>query len=132
MDSIGSRIKQIRKDKKRTQVELGQLLGITGAGVSYIESGGSQPTEAAIKLICATYNVNYQWLTAGKEPMYLTPSEDELIMQYAPDAEERLKSVFREMSRLPESSWSALRDYIKCMLDAVDQIRKDTGSGEES
>ena len=125
MNTIGSRIKQIRKEKQLTQVELGQLLGITGAGVSYIESGGSQPTEAALKLICATYHVHYLWLTTGEGPMYETASGDALIDKYAPDAEDHLKKVFREMAKLPDSAWESLREYIAYMLAAVDQARDD-------
>lgn len=131
MNSIGNRIKQIRKDKKLTQVDLGKLLGISGAGVGKIETDVSQPTEAAIKLICATYHVHYLWLTTGEGPIYETASGDELIDKYAPDADDHLKRVFREMANLPDSAWQALRDYMNYMINAVDQARADQERSDE-
>ena len=125
------RIKTIRKQLGLTQEELGKLLGVKNAAISKFETDRAIPTEAAIKLICSTYNVNYQWLTAGKEPIFLVPSEDELIIKYAPQAEEHLKSVFREMTHLTDSGWKALRDYIQYMLDAVDKIREDMPKDDE-
>lgn len=132
MDTIGARIKQIRKDKGLTQVELGELLGISGAGVSYIESGGSQPTEAAIKLICATYNVNYQWLTQGKEPVYLYEENDELLNKYAPLANDMIQNLFRKLVTMPSDGWETVRDYVQYMLDAVDRARDSHSSDKES
>ncbi|MBQ9721002.1 MAG: helix-turn-helix transcriptional regulator [Oscillospiraceae bacterium] len=125
MSTIGERIKLIRKEKKLTQVELGKLLGITGAGISYIESGGSQPTEAALKLICATYRVNYKWLTTGEGAMYQDlPNEERLqafVEQYAPDASPYFKSVvLAAVKYLSDEDWARYRDFVEQLRRQAD------------
>lgn len=126
MSTIGERIRLIRKEKKLTQVELGKLIGISGAGVSYIESGGSNPTDAAIKLICATYHVSYRWLTEGIEPMLEAGSGDALIDRYAPDADEHLRAAIHQMASFTDEQWAACRDFIDYLVRAVDRMREDS------
>lgn len=128
MSTIGNRIKQIRKDKKLTQVELGQLIGISGAGVGKIETNVSKPTEAAIKLICATYHVHNLWLTTGEGPMYEKVSGEALVDKYAPDADERFKAVMRQMDKLPDEAWDAFKGFMMYLVDSVDSMRSDHDS----
>lgn len=113
MDTIGSRIKAVRKDMNLTQVELGQVLGISGAGVGKIETNVSQPTEAAIKLICATYHVNYLWLTQGEGPMMEELDTDALVDKYMAGESEWAKSVMKSFARLPDEEWFKFRDMIE-------------------
>ncbi len=124
METIGERIRQIRKEKKLTQVEFGQLIGISGAGVGKIETDVSRPTDAAVKLICATYHVNYLWLTEGAGPVYEEATGDAFIDRYAPDADEKARALLTELLKLPDSAWYALRDYLQYMLSALDKARE--------
>ncbi len=119
------RIKELRKSLGLTQSELGEKLGITHSAISKIESGERIPAENTLRLICAIYNVNYQWLTEGKEPMFLVSEGDDLIAKYAPNAMEHMKDAIRTMSSLPDRDWSALRDFVNDLLQAVDRMRAD-------
>jgi transcriptional regulator with XRE-family HTH domain len=115
--------------KKLSQDEFGQSLGLSRSAIANIEDAENRlpngVSDSTIKLICATYHVQYLWLTTGEGPMYETASGDALIDKYAPDAEDHLKKVFREMAKLPDSAWESLREYIAYMLAAVDQARDD-------
>ena len=113
MATIGERIRIIRKENKLTQVELGQLIGISGAGVGKIETDVSQPTEAAVRLICSTYNVNYIWLTEGRGAMYMPLGTDELVDKYMPNESEFAKNIMKSFAKLPDEEWIRLRDMIE-------------------
>ncbi len=126
------RIQRLRKKLGLSQSEFGAKLGISGPAISKIESGVNTPADSTIKLICATYHVHYLWLTTGEGPIYETASGDELIDKYAPDADDHLKKVFREMAGLPDNAWLALRDYMNYMINAVDQARADQERSDES
>ena len=113
MSTIGERIRIVRKDHKLTQVELGQLIGISGAGVGKIETDVSQPTEAAIRLICSTYNVNYIWLTEGNGNMYMPLDTDALVEKYMAGESEFAKGIMKAFAKLPDEEWIRLRDMIE-------------------
>ena len=113
MSTIGERIRIVRKDQKLTQVELGALIGISGAGVGKIETDVSQPTEAAVRLICSTYNVNYIWLTEGRGAMYMPLDTDKLVDKYMAGETEYAKSIMKAFAKLPDEEWERLRDMIE-------------------
>ena len=123
---MNERIRFLRKELHLTQNDLGQVIGISGAGVARIESGASRPTEAAIKLICATYHVSYRWLTEGIEPMLEAGSGDALIDRYAPDADEHLRAAIHQMASFTDDQWAACRDFIDYLVRAVDRMREDS------
>lgn len=113
MNNIGERIRILRKENKLTQVELGQLIGITGAGVSYIESGGSQPTEAALKLICSTYHIRYAWLVTGEGNMYEQLDTDALVEKHMAGESEFAKSIMKGFAKMPYEEWVKFRDKME-------------------
>ena len=112
-DTIGERIKLVRKNAKQTQVQLGELLGITGAGVGKIETNVSRPTDAAIKLICKTFHVNYVWLTEGEGPMMEEMDTDALVDKYMAGESEFARSIMKSFAKLPDEEWYRLRDLIE-------------------
>ena len=117
MTTIGERIRIIRKQFNLTQVQLGDVLGISGAGVGKIETNVSNPTEAAIKLICSTYHVYYLWLTTGNGPMLeddATARIDRLVEKYAPNANAVFKAQVKAYGALmSEEDWIIFRDIVE-------------------
>ena len=118
MSTVGERIRQARKALHITQVELGKTMGITGSGVSQIEAGVSRPTEAAIKLICATYHINYLWLTEGKGEMLEEEDAEAMIERVMAGQSEFAISIMKAFTKLPDEEWYKLRDVI-------DKIKKE-------
>lgn len=118
MESTGERVKQLRKELHLTQVQLGNVIGISGAAVAQIEANASRPTEAAIRLICATYKVNYNWLTEGDAPMFQELSMDDLVDKYMAGESPLAISITKAFAHLPLEEWVKLRDLI-------DRIKKE-------
>lgn len=112
MSTIGERVREIRKTLHITQVEMGSLIGISGSGVSQVETGTSKLTEAAIKLICQTYHVNYLWLTEGKGDMLERETPAEMVERLMAGESPLAISIMKAFAELPDAEWARLRDLI--------------------
>ena len=64
-DKIGNFIKSIRLEKKLTQKELADILGVTYQAVSKWENGKNIPDLSIIKKICDEFNINIDELLNG-------------------------------------------------------------------
>lgn len=65
MNTIGERIKEIRKDEHLTQVEFAQIFGLSHSHISNIENNRENPSETLLLFICSKFNVCYDWLVDG-------------------------------------------------------------------
>lgn len=75
MDTLGNRIKKVRKKLNLTQREFAESLGITQANISAIENNTYNPSIPMVKLICLKYKVSETWLLEGKGNMNFFPPE---------------------------------------------------------
>lgn len=96
---MNERIKELRKTLKLSQEEFGNRIGITGSGISKIESGANNVAERTIKAICKEFNVSYMWLTNGEGEMFIDSDDDFLeridrIMMGESDAR---KNIFKAL-----------------------------------
>lgn len=77
------RVKILRKELKLSQEAFGAKIGITNASVSRIESGVHNLSDQTAKLICATFNVDYFWLTEGADVDMFTAFPESIIDEVA-------------------------------------------------
>lgn len=77
METIGDRIKQVRKENQLTIVKFGERIGISNPAVSMIESGKSNPSDQTIRSICREFKVNEIWLRTGEGEMHQAMTENE-------------------------------------------------------
>lgn len=68
--SIGKRIKQIRSEKKISQVELSRLAEATQAAVSRYENDQQYPGGEFLSRLVNAMNVNLNWLLTGTGSMF--------------------------------------------------------------
>lgn len=66
-----NRIKEVRKNANLTQQEFADRLGISRSNIGNYENGSRVPIDAAVKLICAKFNVNETWLRTGEGDPYV-------------------------------------------------------------
>lgn len=64
------RLKQIRKAHNLTQQEFADRLKIKRNTVATYETGKSNPSDAAVSLICREFNVREEWLRSGTGEMF--------------------------------------------------------------
>lgn len=72
------RIKKLRRYFNLTQQEFADKLHIKRGSVATFERGNSDPSDAAIALICKTFNVNETWLRTGEGGMFDPDANDTL------------------------------------------------------
>lgn len=64
---IAERVREIRLEKKLTQIEFGKLLAVSQDTVSLWENGKSLPTADYIILICHKFGVSADYLLGLKD-----------------------------------------------------------------
>lgn len=106
-----SRIKQIRKENKMTQVEFGEKIGVKGNTVTNYETGLRNPTDAVILSICREFGINEDWLRNGNPPMYKEKdgSFSELLSDLEDSDDDFIKSLIKVYMGLDGDSKEALR-----------------------
>jgi len=79
--TILDRIRLVRKSLKLKQGVFARRIGLTQTALSMIELGRTALTEKNIKLICATFAVDENWLRTGQGEMFgpSSPYEKELL-----------------------------------------------------
>lgn len=111
------RIKKIRKDKKLTQVEFGERIGVKGNTITNYETGLRNPTDAVILSICREFNVNENWLRTGLGDAYRKYTRNQEIQAFANDVMEELDSSFKKrfiqaLSKLNEREWETIEKIV--------------------
>ena len=67
---MNERLKQIRIETGKSQNKFAEMLGIPFSNIQSYELGRRTPSDAFIKLICKTFNVNETWLLTGEGDMH--------------------------------------------------------------
>lgn len=70
---MNERIRILREDMKLSRAAFGEKLGVSGDVINNLERGRVEVKDHIIKLICAEFSVNENWLRSGAEPMYIQP-----------------------------------------------------------
>jgi transcriptional regulator with XRE-family HTH domain len=74
-----TRLRAIRKALRLNQKYFAEQIGLNQNSLSMIEKNHTPVTEKNVKLVCATFNVNEQWLRTGNGEMFCSsPYEKKL------------------------------------------------------
>ena len=111
------RIKKIRKEKKLTQVEFGEKIGVKGNTVTNYETGLRKPTDAVILSICREFNVNEEWLRTGNGEMFIPETKNDQIEKMLADVLKCEDSDFKKrltvaLAKMDDAGWDALEKFI--------------------
>lgn len=71
--SIGERITDLRKEKKLSQGQLAELLGVSRQAVSKWENDASSPDTLNLIRLADALETEIEFLATGKKPVYLPP-----------------------------------------------------------
>lgn len=117
------RIKQIRKERKLTQTEFGEKIGVKGNTVTNYETGLRKPTDAVLLSICREFHVNEEWLRTGTGNIYKEKdgSFTELLSELDDSDDNFIKSLIKVYMGLDEDSKEALRKIAKGMAEKYEK-----------
>lgn len=112
-ERLNTRVKLLRSQQNLSQEAFGKRLGVTGAGISKIESGKRSLTEQMIILICKEFNINEKWLRNGEGEIYkdqISTGMERLAEYYLLD-EIDIK-IIKEFVKLDEKKRKVIKEYI--------------------
>lgn len=124
IDSMGDRIKQIRKKLTLTQKALGQKLGISAATLSEIENNRHRLGHEYIAKLARQFNVNLYYLFLGNGPLFGNdPFDLEDIDKSVLDAPD-VKNFLYYFFKSAYVRYHTLAEYEKFYLDQKEWIEK--------
>ena len=127
METVGSRLKLIRKQLEMTQEQLAQRLGIGKAALSMIETGKAGLSMRNKNILVQDFNVNPDWIESGKGRMFnaepnLTPythrTDNALPLQSVPlysiEGTAGLVPLFTEQANIQPLNFIHIPNLPKC------------------
>lgn len=106
MDSIGERLKKLRKLLGLSQKEFAERIDRTVAAYNRYENNQRIPDNMTLKMISKTFGVNFQWLKEGKGEMFdsiveTKPLDDKIL-------EEIVESIKKIEGKIPKYIQNAI------------------------
>lgn len=111
--SISENIKELRAVLRLTQQEFANRIGLKRNTVATYEMGRSEPSDAAIMLICKEFNVRREWLEHGEGEMFVRRSSailEQLATEYRLDGKAR-RLVENFLSLSPENREMVIKAF---------------------
>ena len=126
MNTIGDRIKEVRKIKGLTQQRFADELGLKRNTVGGYEIGTVTPSDRTIADISQKFDINESWLRTGEGEMMRPVSRDEEISSFMGDVMRGESEDFRRrlvavLAKLDASEWELLE---KMALKLADECKK--------
>lgn len=116
MNTIGERVKAIRKSLGLTQTEFGEKVGITKGTLSALESGAGGLSNHVHRSILREFNVNPVWLDTGEGSMFLELSPEDEIGRFFGDVTDLpddhvKKRLVKALAQLDEDDWRIVKEF---------------------
>lgn len=114
---MNERIKKVRTALGMTQQEFADSIKVKRNTVATYEMGRSAPSDSAIALICATHNVNEDWLRNGNGEMFVPISKSDQIADMISDVlksdeEDFKRRLISALAQLDDTGWENLEKLI--------------------
>lgn len=119
---MNERLIKLRKSLHITQQEFANRLNVSRSTIATYEVGKSNPSDAAVTLICREFNVNEEWLRNGTGEMFLPTNRyteiARLTKQLLDEEEDSFKNRFISMlANLNVEEWELLERKLKQLYD---------------
>ena len=114
---MNERIKKVRTYTKLSQTDFAEKISVSRSAVCKMESGENAPSEQTIKLICAEFDINEEWLRTGNGDMTIPISKDKEISRMLAtvlksDENDFKRRLISALSRLDDEGWEQLEILI--------------------
>ena len=114
-DTIGDRVRKLRKSHALTQKEFGDSISIAHSSVCLLERDKLGRIDRTLNDICKEYNVNKEWLLTGQGSIYAENEsfihpELELELKKTPSLLETTEIVAKHMTK---KDWQELNKFME-------------------
>ena len=115
MNTIGSRIRKVRRELDLTQQKFADKIGTTANVLTNYETERRNPSSSVINNICKTFNVREEWLRTGDGEVFVEMSRDEQIATFIgriqmEDGDSFKKRLIAVLSEMTEDQWEMLAE----------------------
>ena len=94
MESIGERIKRLRKEKKLTQSQLGEFLGVEKSAVAKWENGRTKNLKReTIQAMAQLFGVRPSYILEGDDYKIMLNQQEIILVQQFREADEQQKRL---------------------------------------
>ncbi len=139
---INERVSYLRKNilkdkngKKYSQVDFGNILGLSRDVIGNIEYNRVEVKEHMLKLICQTFNVNEDWLRNGIEPIFKEGNKENDLVEELKNKyqlNDTYTSLIKSLIALDEETqnkvvglfFKCVEDYYKNNPSALDKLNE--------
>lgn len=119
------RISKVIENSGLSKAKVAEKLNVSGAFITKLCNGSSNPSDRTISDICREFHVNEKWLRTGEEPMeVIVPQQKRLenffadVLATAPDE----RSAFvASLDTLPQEFWGMVADLARTYADNLAQ-----------
>ena len=116
----GDRIKAVRLSRGLSQEKFGEVIKISGAAVSRLESGVNNASEQTRSLICKEFGVNDTWLRTGEGEMLVPVDREKEIMAFIGDImtgePDFRRALVHILARMAPEEWAMLEAKARELL----------------
>ena len=126
--TIGERFKIVRglsdePNEKCSQLKFGKMFGLTRDVVANIENNRVAPTQILLENICNRFDISYDWLAHGLEPMRPIKSKEDEISELVGSAlsgsSDFKKAVIRMICSRTDAELQALEDALRTVYENI-------------
>lgn len=111
---IHERLKYLRKQLNLTTRAFGASINMSGSAITNMEKGTRNITERTIREVCREYNVNYEWLINGTEPVF-----GDTISGL--DIDDDVKQLAKQYSQLSGTDQELIKRMINSLAEKIDK-----------
>lgn len=104
--AFGARLKELRQQKKMSQGDLAQLVGLQYAHISRYENGGSMPSAEMLMKLSTALGVTTDYLLFGKK-------EDAVTVDFK---DQDFLQMFQQSENLPDSEKELIKRFLGSYL----------------
>ena len=120
INTIGDRIKEIRKAAGKTQQSFADVIGLKRNTIANYEIGQIQPSDRTIADICREFNISEHWLRTGEGEMRIKLSEDadfiRVMTEIQVSDDAFIKSLLKSYWDLNKEEKAAIHKLVDGML----------------
>ena len=120
MNTIGERIKDLRRELNLTQDAFAARINLTRNYITLIEAGNRTPSPRTIVDICREFHISQSWLENGIEPKYIDQDESDIdvINRIMEGQSENKKKLMRILADMPDELLDKMLDYLESKYNA--------------
>ncbi|MED1800643.1 helix-turn-helix domain-containing protein [Brevibacillus porteri] len=112
--SFGQRLKQARKNAKKTQKQVATRLGVDISTISKYENNHSEPDNDTLLQLAEEYSVTLNWLITGKEA-----EDTSLYASTNVDIRAEVDQIVEILESIPEAERKSFLDQVDTLAEIV-------------